>query len=396
MLTRLKTNQYFLIAILLSPFLGYFSGKGIIAYGPLIILMLLVIVLEFLSPQRIALKDWGAVLAWLPYVGLASYYYVSYPLDGRYLTTHLLAIITLPMITLSILCIQNKSNGARYSIFLYRSIRLFLFMQFIICLGQISTYTLGIGLPINEEYRDYFMITGTFYNPNDLGAVTLLIAFIFTGIERQFSLKRQGVIWSLIIILLLMSGSRSALLATAVLFMLTRGFNIKSILLYSLILLFFIISYNVFFSDTESGVFFRFVYRLESLVNILKSGVGIDNSMGLRLDSYLHFIKNINSLGVGSGRLNDYYQYADTAQFKTELMFQNPHSLIVEIGYWLGWPGLLTFALATLYLLQYSSKKLAVILIVGISSLIPSSVLGNLIYFLLINLIIHNKVVFDR
>lgn len=383
MLNRIQIYQYFLITILISPFLGYFSGSGIIAYGPIILFALLILVAEALRPTTMSLKNWGAVIIWLPYVCLASYYYISYPLEGRFLTTHLLAIITLPLITLSILSLQNYSLRFNYSLFLYKLLRFFLIAELVICLGQISTYTIGIGLPINEVYKDYFMITGTFYNSNDLGAVVLLIAFLFINIENNHTLRQQGFIWLLIIILLLISGSRAALLTTGLFFIITRKANTKNIFFYSLIFIFLFAAYTSFFLDSHNNVVSRFTSRIESLINVLKNGVTSDGSMGLRLDSYIHFLKNLDQLGLGSGKINDYYQYAKNAKFNNiELIFQNPHSLIVELGYWLGWPGLLSFSIAVIYLLQYSKRKFFTVGIIFTASLIPSSVLGSLVFFL--------------
>lgn len=397
MLNKLDIYKLFLISILISPFLGYFSSSGIIAYSPIIISMSLIIIMEILQPTKMATKEWGAVLIWLPYVCLASYYYISNPLDGRYLTTHLLAIITLPIVTLSLLQMYHNSLKANFPLFLYKILRFFLIAELVICLGQISTYSLGIGLPINEIYKDYFMITGTFYNSNDLGAVVLLIAFLFINIENNHTLRQQGFIWLLIISLLLISGSRAALFTTGLLFIITRKVNTKNIFFYSLVFIFLFIAYTSFFLDSDNSVVSRFTSRVESLLNVLKNGVGSDGSMGLRLDSYIHFIKNLDQLGLGSGKINDYYQYAENTNFNNiELMFQNPHSLIVELGYWLGWPGLIFFSIAIIYLLQYSNKKITLILVIIIASSIPSSILGNLIFITLILLNVFNKKHYDN
>lgn len=384
MLNKLDIYKLFLISILISPFLGYFSSSGITAYSPIIIFMSLIIIIEILQPTKMATKEWGAVLIWLPYVCLASYYYISNPLDGRYLTTHLLAIITLPIVTLSLLQIYHNSLKANFPLFLYKILRFFLIAELVICLGQISTYSLGIGLPINEVYKDSFMITGTFYNSNDLGAVVLLIAFLFINIENNHTLRQQGFIWLLIISLLLISGSRAAILTTGLLFIVTRKLNIRTIFSYSIMFIILFVVYNIFFAESDSNVISRFINRVESLIVVLKEGVGADNSMGLRLDSYMHFIKNLDQLGIGSGKVNNYSQYAGGAKFNSlELMFQNPHSLIVELGYWLGWPGLICFSIAIFYLLQYSNKKILALMVIGVASFIPSSVLGNLIFFLM-------------
>lgn len=161
--------KYYLYTILLSPFLGYFSGKGIIAYGPIIIISLIIIINELFMQKPMKLKDWGAFIVFIPYTIWASYYYVSNPLNGNLLTTNLLAIISLPFIILSLLRLKLYSPNYNYDRLIYKIILFFLIAEFLICLGQISTYLTSFGLPINEIYRDYFMVTGTFFNSNDLG-----------------------------------------------------------------------------------------------------------------------------------------------------------------------------------------------------------------------------------
>lgn len=376
--------KYYLYTILLSPFLGYFSGKGIIAYGPIIIVSLIVIINEVFIQKPMRLKDWGAFVIFIPYSIWAGYYYVSNPLNGNLLTTYLLAIISLPFIILSLLRLKFYNSNPNYNQLIYKIILFFLIAELIICLGQISTYLTGFGLPINEIYRDYFMITGTFFNSNDLGAVVLLIAFIFTGIENTIPIRQKFLTWILIFSLLIISGSRSALLVTSILFIFTRGFNTKNLLFYTVLGIVFFTTYQFFFSNIENSVVSRFIHRIDSLINILTNGINNDNSTNLRLKSYIHFLSQIPNLEFGSEKINDYYKYENNSNFNTSLMLQNPHSLFIEIGYWLGIPGLFYFIIGMTYLLLYSNKKIILISIMLIATMIPSTILGNLTFFLFI------------
>lgn len=64
----------------------------------------------------------------------------------------------------------------------------------------------------------------------------------------------------------------------------------------------------------------------------------------------------VNKLTVILPKINNYFQYAENAKFDSmELMFQNPHSLIVELGYWLGWLGLVCFSIAIFHLMMILS-----------------------------------------
>ncbi|MGP5069665.1 O-antigen ligase family protein [Psychrobacter faecalis] len=381
MLKKYKLYQFFIITIFASTFLGYFFNSGIIAYGPLIFLLLCITIQEMTGLERLPVKDWVAVLIWIPYVAWAGLYYILNPFEGRYLTTHFLVIITIPFIVLSFLRLSNNRQFD-YNQFIYKLVLYFLVAETIICIGQFMTYTIGIGLPVTEEQAKTLMVAGTFANSNDLGGVVLILTFIFSQIEKYIN-KNTLIIWILILILLLITASRSALFVAFFTFIITRGFGLKKILSYTVVSVaaYFIIS--ILFSMTDIEAVNRSVTRLESIFTILEEGASADNSITLRLDSYLHFIKNITELGLGSGEVNNYFKYANNAIFDTSLLLQNPHSLLVEIGYWLGYPGLIFFITAMVYLFRYSESKVLFFIVLITSTLIPSSILGNLTYFLL-------------
>lgn len=84
-----------------SGFLDYIFNSGIIAYGPLIIMAGLVIVYEIVANEKIAKKHMFSFVLFLPYVAWASFVYVSNPFEGRYLSTHFLTILILPLLVLS-------------------------------------------------------------------------------------------------------------------------------------------------------------------------------------------------------------------------------------------------------------------------------------------------------
>lgn len=380
MLNKITFYQLFIVTVIISPVLGYFSNSGIIAYGPIILLLFFISLLELIYSSSMKRKDWIAIFVWMPYVTWAGLYYISNPYEGRYLTTHLLVIIGLPFFVLSFLKLRN-STSINYTKFIYKIIIFSLISQLVICLGQISTYILGFGFPVSEEQASDFMVAGTFTNANDLGGVVLLLSFVFIGIEKNLAVKNMYV-WLIIVVLLIISGSRSALLLTFILFIITRGLKAKNILLYSAFALGVYTVLGVLLIESNIGVLSRFTQRLDSLSDVLKGGIDNDGSITLRMDSYLYFINNIGSLGLGSGKLEDYYKYATNANFDTYLIFQNPHSLLVEVGYWLGYPGLLSLLLAMFYLSRYSDKKLLLFVVLSVSTLIPSSVIGSLIYFI--------------
>lgn len=304
------------------------------------------------------------------------------PYKGNIFSSYLIAILSIPFIILSFLRLKRFLGPVNYASFIYKLVFYFCLLQLMVCLGQLSTYLFGLGLPVDRNYA--YMLTGTFSNSNDLAACVLLLSFIFTRVENISTTKINIIIWLLIFILLVLTSSRSAIFITGLIFILTRRLNaintIRNLLFF--FGLFFI--YNNFILTNNSEIFLRITERLNTISIIMEGGLESDGSISLRTESYIHFLKNLGRLGFGSGEINNYYKYADNANFSTGLMFQNPHSLIVEIGYWLGIPGLFTFTIPFLYMSRYSNNIILLLLTVGISSTIPSSILANPTYFVFI------------
>lgn len=383
MLVTFNPHRLFLIAILFSGFLGYVFTSGVIAYGPLILMAIMVVIYELIGKEGVEKKYFFASLAWFPYVTWAGLVYVLNPHEGRYLSSHLLAILILPLLVLSFARLLSGRNSASNYDFLYKSLFIFIIFQLIICAGQISSYIFGVGFPVNEMYADDSMVTGTFYNSNDLAAAVLSILFFVLGLEKFFFKSDKYIFWLFAFILLLIAGSRSAIFLAVILFVFSKANSPKNIIFYGV--LFFIISaFSIFYvGNLENEVVARFAVRLESLVNVLQHGVSSDNSMTARLSSYQHFLGKFAELGLGSMEINNYFRYSSGANFGgVDLLFQNPHSLIVEIGYWLGWPGLVLFFSPLAMLLRYSRRKLSLLAVFLLVSMIPSSILGSMLFYM--------------
>ncbi len=385
MLLKFNPHRLFFIAVLFSGFLGYIFRSGIIAYGPLIIMAVLVMIYEFIGNEKIAGKHIFSFMLFLPYAAWAGFVYVSNPFEGRYLSTHFLTILILPILVLSFSrMLRGKNEFANYK-FVYNSLFVFVFLQLVVCLGQISTYAFGVGLPVSELYAESGMVTGTLFNSNDLAATTLAILFVILGLEKYFFKEDKYPFWIVAFALLLITGSRSAIILGAGLFVFSKAKDPKKILTYGFLFLILALLSVVFIGSIENEAVSRMFVRIESLVNVLQYGVSADNSITMRVSSYLHFLENLPDLGFGSGEVNNYFKYSDGAAFRrADLLFQNPHSLIVEIGYWLGWPGLVFFIGPLTLLLTYSKRKLSLIATFLIVSMIPSSILGSMLFFLVL------------
>lgn len=383
--------KLFLLNTLIAPFLGYFFKSGLVAYGPLIVMMFVVFLSEILKPSVMKYKDWFAVFYFIPYTICAAYFYIINPYEGNLLTTYFLTIFLIPLFVFVCLKLSRYNNGD-FNDLVYRYISLFLVAQLIICLGQVMTYTFGFGLPVSSEYESLYVITGTYNNPNDLATIILLIAFCISRIENSIKSNKKNITWLIIFLLLLITGSRSALFVTLIVFLLTRKINVMSVLATVMISFFgfFAIDF-ILASNNSSDIISRMALRLQSFTDIYESGLSSDNSMNIRMESYLHFINNLQNLGLGSGEINNYYKFATNATFQGWLLFQNPHSLIVELGYWLGWIGLLGFFVPFGLLLYQYQRSFLFLFVALISMSISSSVLGSFIYFLFLILCVFSS-----
>ena len=382
---KINPHKCFFIAVLLSTFLGYLFNSGLIAYGPLILCGAMVILYEFISKQKIKRDYWFVSISWLPYVFLAAATYIANPYEGRYLTTYLLSILILPIVTISFYRLFFNENRYENYKYIYKALFWFLTVQLIICFGQISTYTFGFGFPVSELYAERGMVTGTFTNSNDLGAVTLVIIFIVLGLEKFYFQQNKYLFWLIVVILLIITGSRSAILLAILIFLLNKASDPKRIVIYAVLFVLLAFTFVFVINNVESQALSRISVRLNTIVSIFQHGIYSDSSISMRVSSYLHFIQNLPNLGFGAGEINNYFKYSANANFRgAELLFQNPHSLVVEIGYWLGWLGLLFFFIPISFLLFYSKRKLSLIVVLLIVSMIPSSILSSMIFFLLI------------
>lgn len=382
-----KINPYkcFFISVLFSTFLVYIFNSGVIAYGVLTLCGLMVIVNE-LTTKRPFKKQYVFIsLAWLPYVIWASSVYVMNPFEGRYLTAHLLAILILPLITITFFRLLYSGKSYENYEFIYKILFLFVTLQLFVCLGQLSTYTLGFGLPVTEVYSVQGMVTGTFYNSNDLAAVVLVIVFFVLGLEKFYFKKNKTKFWLIVTMLLVLTSSRSAVVVAALMFLLSKVNNLRQLIAY--IFMFILLGFSFVFlvNNVENEAFARVAVRLNTIISIFQYGIDSDSSMNVRMSSYLHFIEKLPELGLGSGEINNYSKYSHGVYFEaSDLLFQNPHSLVVEIGYWLGWLGLLFFFVPISLLLSLSKRKFLLLFVLLIVSMIPSSILGSMIFFLLI------------
>ncbi|MGM0914234.1 MAG: hypothetical protein ACQEWZ_07825 [Pseudomonadota bacterium] len=379
--------KLFLVMLFLSPFTRYFIEGAVWAYGPILISIVAVFFVAVYKNKSLKIKDLFGFVMLIPFSFFALSAYLSNPLDGQYISAHFVAIAVMPFVAAICILLLRTVPHDEYSGFLVNLLFLFLVSQLVICLGQITNYVFGFGFHVNSERKSVTEVMGTFYGSSSLASVVCLCAFIVSSLERNLSDEKKTMIWGVIFFILTLAASRSAIVLAGIIFILTRKrFFLKSKKVYfflilgaSVLVIFVASSVNIF----QDRVFDNILLRLSTFRAMFEGGVSVDGSINLRLSSYLFFLQNMDSLWLGSWKILDYHEFSFGANFDTALMFSNPHSLIVEIGYWLGWPGLISLGAGVVYLSSYSRRPLILALVLIISSSIPSSVLGNIFFMAL-------------
>ncbi|MEJ1936107.1 hypothetical protein WDZ92_38425, partial [Nostoc sp. NIES-2111] len=120
------------------------------------------------------------------------------------------------------------------------------------------------------------------------------------------------------------------------------------------------------------------LYKAKSLATIAEVGLEADSSTSSRSESYYNFADKLTSLGTGSVRILQYGEFTRDALFQDEALYVNPHSMVVEIGYWMGWPGLISLILFIVLTYGRSSQgtwltRMMIVAAVLLISSMPSS-----------------------
>lgn len=380
-----KNSVYkiFTASLLITSYLQY-SLHSYISVVPLLFSLLLLVISEFAKPSKMSFGKWLTLLMWVPYSALATIYYLNHPYLGMILHPVLITNILLPFIIFALLRIKHIYSIKAFGKFVFNTCYLFLICQLVVCVGQLSTYILGIGLPVSPDYSEFYMVTGTLTNSNDVACLALLGAFCVSKTEKFVMQKYKVlIIWITIILILLIVQSRSAIIMTLVVFMFSReienGKKISQTVGMSMLLL--LIIPLMYFGDNNSALGLM-INRLESLVTIYNNGLNSDQSMNVRSESYVYFLGQLDKINLGSGKIYDYLEFSTQANFDSSLMFNNPHSLIVELGYWMGWLGLITFFLPFITMVYIYQRNILFVILAILSMHISSSVLGSFYYFL--------------
>lgn len=377
-------KSYF-VFVMLSSFFAYFTSSGIITFGFPVAISVCVLVLFFMLKMKINTIDWLILIFYFSFSFLGLIYYYLAPYKGYLISQYVVYLLTFPFAYLSLICLNRKLSQDDFLNFFNKLIIYFSLGQFFITLGQFSHYLYGSNFKVNEDYQNVMMISGTFYNSNDLAIIVVLMAFIFKYTYKQLSFVKSLLVWFVFLYLLFVTGSRVCILLFTIILFSLGGVNYKKI--FSIISLVLSISFLlIFFGGMEvepTHPLYRIVSRINSFQMIFEEGFSSDDSMSDRSSFYLYFLKYIGDIGIGSVSIGDYHRYATHSYLFDPLFFVNPHSFIFEIAYWMGWLGLLICISLFLLLVVKSNYNLLFIVVCFSTSFVSSSLLGQIIYFLL-------------
>ncbi|MDM1263166.1 hypothetical protein HXZ68_09380 [Acinetobacter indicus] len=374
---KININKYFIFLLILSPFVAYFINYGILAYGPFLILGFFVVASGL---KNIRFKELNEIILIIPFTLLALFSYFLNPYLGEFFNTHLIVLlISFPLI-IAVGRINELSfeNRLKYLILI---IKTFLAYQVFICFGQFLKYKTGFGFDAPLEFQYLQMIPGSFANSNDLSSVLVLILYAILTLEKNIEKKEFYSILFVVLILLVLSASRLALVISLIIFCFRNINSIKNIVI-NLANLILITSVSLFLVFLFGGG--RSFEKIRTIFDIYNQGFSADNSASIRLDSYGFFLNNIDKIGMGSFKINDYFIYSNSTEsaYINDLMFQNPHSLFVEVGYWLGYWGLFfLFLYLCAFFKNHNGNKLIFMLTFLVVTTISSSILGSFLFF---------------
>ena len=392
---NIKVEKLLFIGLLMpiiSMVLAYFLDIGVIIFGVLIISSILTIFTLFNNTLK--QKDSTFFFCTLLFFVYNFLLLFLFPPGGGYSSIVLLVPFFVISLLIQTLILKKSEDFKKYVEYYF----LFLFfVQMIFCFLQYSYYSIGFGLKSIVEYEG--MIAGTFGNANDLATILVLFS-VFLLINQSFSKKIKWILLVLTFILLLMTVSRFSLIIFFLVLLIFYNGGVKAniiIFSFSILLLYLLSDFILNYQSTGLVALDRIVYRLQTFNNISESGLGSDSSIDLRLASYLYFISNFWNLGFGTLEFQNYSYYSGGFNGDAELIFKNPHSLIVEVGYWQGYLGLIL--LISMFFSWVGSNRinLKILLIIILISFIPSTVIFNVSFWqMCILLMVYSSYVKNR
>jgi len=266
---------------------------------------------------------------------VGTLYLLMDPTDFKVRVQFLASFLLLPLMWVSFSCI---STSATTRLAIFRILLLYIGVELAIVLVQLSYFLIGFGLPPNQTYPT--MITGSQFNGNNLAAIVVLISIFYNATSLKTS-RLEWLLFNLMTItILLIIFSRLAILLYIFdrLRSLSRRKIGHALVVLSLLALSVFIVGNIEYTGNKT--IDTSIYKAKSLASIADIGFETDRSTFSRSQSYAHFLEQLGRLGIGSAVIFDYSRFTSSAVFPDRALYVNPHSMLIEFGYWMGWPGL--------------------------------------------------------
>lgn len=378
-------KSYF-IFLMLSLFLTYFTSSGIISYSLPILSCVLVFLYFIVNHFYLKDNEWLIIFVYFSFTILGLLYYYINPYKGYLISQYMIFILSFPFSVVCLICLERYLSYEEFCNFFNKLIGFFAIGQLLVTIGQFSLYLYGFNFKVTEDYQNIMMISGTFFNSNDLSVVVVLMAFIYKFTSKYQPKWISYTVWLILAYLLVVTGSRVCLFLFALILLSLGQFTYKKILLISSLVLSSFVLF-VFLGNLEVDVdhpLYRIIYRINSINSMIVNGVDSDESMSDRSSFYLYFIRYIEDIGIGSVSIGNYFKFANHSYHFSPLFFINPHSFIVEVAYWMGWVGLIIYLILYFMMVLKAKINLLFILVSFSTLFVSSSLMGNMVYFLLV------------
>lgn len=264
--------------------------------------------------------------------------------------------------------------GSRRS--LGRLLLVYVATELAIMLLQLAFFLTGIGIPPGDLYD--WMVPGSQFNVNNLAAIIVLLSIFYNATSQQAPRHERLLFNLMAVAILLITFSRLAVL----LYLADRLRSLSRRQMGRVLAAVVVLAFGAFavtkIEYTGNEMIDVSLYKAKSLATIAEVGFEADSSTSSRSESYLNFIDQLGRLGIGSASILNYATFTAGADFAAAVVYINPHSMVVEFGYWMGWPGLL--ALGAFMLIGYVRsgqgslvQRGFVLLAVLLATSIPSS-----------------------
>jgi hypothetical protein len=368
---------FFLAGVLYhDPIIGL-TNQAVLAHLVLGLGILSYVLVLTISASKALLIPWkGGLLAMfsiLPFAMIGFFYAMLSSNDLNLKIQFASVFVIIPM-AWSCIDLSQKSPSLKKAIVWL--VYWYIILEFLLALAQLSYFLLGIGLKANTIHEG--MVAGSQFNGNNLAAIIVLLAIFLLYHKEYFTRLTWIFIQVVIVLTLVFTFSRLALIIYVFSFIVYNGFpKPKQLLLYTLfIFLFFYLVMNV--DSVGFPTIDNLIYKARSILMIFTVGFETDSSTMGRSESYYNFFNQLPHLGWGSGEILNYTQFTKGVNFSDPTLYFNPHSLIIELGYWMGYLGVILFIILLGFLYFCSLKhslvtRIWIIIIVLLVSSIPSS-----------------------